>query len=63
MDLRPHIAKHNITQADITRIMGWKQSATSAIIRGERQVPIKHIAAFEKATGIPRKVFRPELYK
>jgi transcriptional regulator with XRE-family HTH domain len=63
MDLKPHIAKKGLTQAEIARRMGWKQQMAYAVVNGLRKVPIKHLAAFEAATGISRRVFRPELYK
>jgi DNA-binding transcriptional regulator YdaS (Cro superfamily) len=43
----------------LARILGISQQAVSQW----REVPTRHIIAIERATGVPREVLRPDLYR
>lgn len=63
MNFKTILKSKNITQADVVKALNVTQPMASMLISGKRKVPISKLAAWEKLTGIPRKQFRPELFK
>lgn len=63
MNLKIELSKKKISQMDLARALGVTQQMASLIMNGKRKVAIKKMAIFEKLTGIPRKQFRPELFR
>ena len=63
MDMKTELSKKKISQMDLARALGVSQQMAYLIMNGKRNVAIKKMAAFEKLTGIPRKLFRSDLFK
>jgi predicted XRE-type DNA-binding protein len=63
MNIKEQLSKKRLGQMDLARALGVTQQMASMIMNGKRKVPIAKMAAFEKFTGIPRKLFRPELFQ
>lgn len=62
LELRNWRKKVKLTQADAARLLGVTAAQISRYEAGKRQIAPERVVEFEKITGIPRAVLRPDVF-